>query len=176
MSQEDEKKFSELYQKYASYMYGVCLRYTGNKEDAEDMMQDGFVKVYNNIDKLKDIINVKAWIKRIMINTALNLYRHNKIIDFKSIDEGTYDIYKSYEQDAIQKLTTNELLNVIQELPEGYRLVFNLYAIEGYKHREIAELLNINEGTSKSQFSKARSNLKKLIDKKLNISDVNNEK
>ena len=157
-------------------MYGVCLRYTGNKEDAEDIMQDGFVKVYNNIEKLKEIKNVKAWIKRIMINTALNLYRHNKIIDFKSIDKDTYDIYKSDEINAIQKLTTNELLDVIQELPEGYRLIFNLYAIEGYKHREIAEMLNINEGTSKSQFSKARNNLKKLIDKKLNITDVHNEK
>ena len=176
MSQDADKKFSELYKQYAAYMFGVCLRYTGNREDAEDMMQDGFVKVYNNLDKLKDIVNIKAWIKRIMINTALNLYRHNKIIDFKSIDEGAYDIYKSKENDAIQQLTTKELLNVIQDLPDGYRLIFNLYAIEGYKHREIAEILNINEGTSKSQFSKARSSLKKLIDKKLNISDVNNEK
>ncbi|MBN2669279.1 MAG: RNA polymerase sigma factor [Bacteroidales bacterium] len=173
MNQKQKDIFSDLYRKYASYLYGVCLRYTKDKEDAEDVMQEGFIKIYNALEAFRGDANIKTWMQKIMVNTAINFYRHKKVIDFQSIEKSDVYWLKSDNEDVFSTLTAEELLNLMHDLPDGYRLVFNLYAIEGYKHREIAEMLNINEGTSKSQYSKARKMLQELAEVKLGIKEIN---
>ncbi len=169
MKQKQQDIFTDLYRKHSSYLYAVCLRYAKNKEDAEDVLQEGFLKIYHSLDHFKGNSNIKTWMQSIMINTAINHYRKKKRIDFNTINIDDVEIFKQDNNDAINKLSTDELLQVINKLPDGYRLIFNLYSIEGYKHKEIAELLNIHEGTSKSQLAKARITIQKLIDKELGI-------
>jgi len=169
MKRSREDIFSELYEKHSSYMYGVCLRYTKNTEDAEDVMQDAFLKVYHALDKFKGESNIKTWMQSIMVNTAINHYRKKKRTNFKDISDADFETIKIFDDNIIEQLSTDELLEVINELPDGYRMVFNLHSIEGYKHKEIAEMLEINEGTSKSQLAKARVAIQSLISKKLGI-------
>jgi len=161
--------FSELYKKHSSYMYGVCLRYTKNTEDAEDVMQEGFLKIYRALDKFKGESNIKTWMQSIMVNTAINHYRQKKRTSFKDISDADFETIKVFDDNIIEQLSTDELLEVINKLPDGYRMVFNLHSIEGYKHKEIAEMLGINEGTSKSQLAKARVAIQSLISEKLGI-------
>ncbi len=173
MKQNQQDIFTNLYQEHSSYLYAVCLRYTRNKEDAEDIMQEGFLKIYHALDNFKRESNIKTWMQRIMINTAINHYRKKKKTDFYNINIDDAEIFKLENNDAINQLSTDELLNVINKLPDGYRMVFNLYSIEGYKHKEIAEILDIKEGTSKSQLAKARITIQKLIEKELGIKQQN---
>lgn len=175
MSKRPKDIFTELYQKHSSYMYGICLRYTKNTDDAADVMQDGFLKIYNALDTFKGESNIKTWMSRIMVNTAINHYRHKKVLDFSSIEKVDYEVLKMDNNNVLSQMSTDELLEVINELPDGYRLVFNLYAIEGYKHREIAEMFNITEGTSKSQLAKARAKLQAAIAEKLGVTNLNEE-
>ncbi len=153
----------ELYEKYSRLLLGICIRYAGSFEEAEDILQEGFVKIFLNISKFKGEGSLIAWMRRIMINTAITAYHkalkhkyHDDIGEIRETDmeEVTFD-----EAD----FTVEELKQVIQRMPEGYRLVFNLYAIEGYKHREIAEILEIDENTSKSQYSRARKWLQEKL-------------
>lgn len=153
----------ELYEKYSRLLLGICTRYAGSLEEAEDILQEGFVKIFLNISKFKGEGSLIAWMRRIMINTAITAYHkalkhryHDDIGEIREteMEEKTFD-----EAD----FTSEELKNVIQRMPEGYRLVFNLYAIEGYKHREIADLLEIDENTSKSQYSRARKWLQERL-------------
>lgn len=146
----------ELYEKYSRLLLGICIRYAGSVEEAEDILQEGYVKIFLNISHFKGEGSLLAWMRRIMINTAITAYHkslkhryHDDIGEIKETDmeEMTFD-----EAD----FTAEELKNVIARMPEGYRMVFNLYAIEGYKHREIADLLEIDENTSKSQYSRSR--------------------
>lgn len=169
MKPNKENIFTKLYQEHSSYMYAICLRYTKNADDAEDVMQDGFIKIYHALDTFKGDSNIKTWMRKIMVNTAINLYRIKQKIDFKTIDNDVSEVQNFNDNNAISKMSTDELLEVIQELPDGYRVVFNLYSIEGYKHREIAEMLDITEGTSKSQYAKARHFIQKQISEKLGI-------
>ena len=151
----------ELYQKYASRMMVVCLRYCRCREDAEDVLQEAFVKVFNHINTYRRESSLAYWIKRIVINTALNLHRKSVYLyPHLDIDE-THDVG---EEDSISTdYHFKDLLNILQTLPQGCQVVFNLYAIEGYKHREIAEMLQITEGTSKSQYARAKMLLKEMI-------------
>lgn len=169
MKPSKENIFTKLYQEHSSYMYAICLRYTKNSDDAEDVMQDGFIKIYHALESFKGDSNIKTWMRRIMVNTAINHYRLKQKLDVKPIDNEVSEVQNFNDNNAISKMSTNELLDVIQELPDGYRMVFNLYSIEGYKHKEIAEMLDITEGTSKSQFAKARHFIQKLISEKLDI-------
>lgn len=169
MKPSKENIFTKLYQEHSSYMYAICLRYTKNSDDAEDVMQDGFIKIYHALESFKGDSNIKTWMRRIMVNTAINHYRLKQKLDVKPIDNEVSEVQNFNDNNAISKMSTNELLDVIQELPDGYRMVFNLYSIEGYKHKEIAEMLDITEGTSKSQFAKARYFIQKLISEKLDI-------
>ena len=169
MKQDQTKIFTKLYEEYSSYMYGICLRYTKNTEEAQDVLQDGFIKVYNALDSFKGDSNIKTWISRIMINTAINHYRKKKVLNTFSTEETEVEVLRFDKIDVINKMSADELLDLMHFLPEGYKLVFNLYAIEGYKHREIAEMLDITEGTSKSQLSKARNKLQELLKEKLGI-------
>ena len=169
MKQSHQDKFSELYKQHSSYLYAVCLRYTKNKEDAEDVLQEGFIKIYHALDRFKGDSNIKTWMQSIMVNTAISHYRQKRRLIFQNIEEGNSEVLKIVDDKIINQLSTDELLEVINDLPEGYKMVFNLYSIEGYKHKEIAEMLEITEGTSKSQLAKARIKIQRLVKERLGI-------
>ena len=155
-----------LYGKYSKQMYLVCLRYVKEEQEAEDVLQEAFIKVFNNIKNFRGESKLPYWIKRIVINTALNAQR-SKLYLYPMVDVET--MQESADQIPISDFTMDELLNMIQELPSGCQVIFNLYAIEGYKHHEIAKMLEIREGTSKSQYARAKHLLQeKVIKTKLN--------
>ena len=145
----------ELYECFASKMLGVCLRYSANREDAKDIMHDGFIKVFTKLDTFSGSGPLEAWMRRIFVNTALEQLRKNDVlrdtVDYEGITENI-DASVDIESD----LNRDELMQIINSMPTGYRTVFNLFAIEGYAHQEIAALLHISEGTSKSQYARAK--------------------
>lgn len=153
----------ELFNRYASRMLGVCHRYARNSADAEDILQDAFIKVFDKIRQFKFEGSFEGWIRRIMVNTALKKYslrRYEKEMsgyEIKDRDES------GLEPSAYSHLTQKELLEMINQLPDGYRIIFNLYVIEGYQHEEIAAMLGIQAGTSRSQLVKARNLLQKQL-------------
>ena len=158
----------ELYDRFSAAMLATCMRYTGNREEAEDLLQEGFIKIFKNIYEFKarNEGSLAAWIKRIMVNTSISYLRKKKQQLFiENID--SYQIYEN-EEDPIEENENSQpdseqLMKLISELPDGYRLVFNLYVLENYGHKEIAQILGITEGTSKSQLSKARIYLQKKL-------------
>ncbi len=152
----------KLYERFSKKMMGVCLRYADNYEDAQDILQEGLIKVFKNIDSFKGSGSLEGWIRRIVVNTALATYRtSNPLRLSKGSEELEY--IPAADDDILGSISVKDLLNIIRKLPSGYRVVFNLYAIEGYSHKEIAEQLDITESTSKSQYSRARSLLQKII-------------
>ena len=153
-----------MYNQYAGLLYGIAIRYASNNKEAEDVLQDTFIKVFQNIDSYTNSGSFIGWIKRILVNTAINSYRnaYNRNIETK---EEIYSFPLYDENDVFDNLAEEDLLKILDRLPDGYKMVFNLYVIEGYKHHEIAEILNITEGTSKSQLSKARKLLQSMIKK-----------
>ncbi len=146
----------ELFEKNSRLLLGVCNRYAQSIEEAEDILQEGFVKIFLNIKEFKGEGSLVAWMRRIMINTAITHYhkmlKHRYQDDLDEVNETRFEEHTWSEAE----FTREELFNVIHQMPNGYRVVFNLYAVEGYKHREIAEILKIDENTSKSQYSRAR--------------------
>jgi RNA polymerase sigma-70 factor (ECF subfamily) len=153
----------QLYEQHYGKMMGICLRYSTNSEDAKDILNEGYIKVFRYLQRYKVGTSLEGWIRRIMINTSIDFYR-------KAIRHRTEDIeYASNTaatgEDAISKYSAKEILSVIQTLPPSYRAVFNLYAIEGYSHREVANQLGISESTSRSNLVKARAKLKVLLTK-----------
>ncbi|CAN5403224.1 sigma-70 family RNA polymerase sigma factor [soil metagenome] len=153
----------ELYNQFAAQMLGVCYRYTKNLDDAEDVLQDGFMKVYNNLQQFKGEGDLGGWIRRIMVNTALTYLRihtrYRNQMDFEHMP-----LHPVVEEQATMNLQTAALIEIIRKLPSGYQTIFNLVAIEGYNHIEVAALLNINENTSRSQYSRARAMLIREIE------------
>lgn len=150
-----------LYEEFYSKMMGVCLRYANNEDEALDILHEGFIKVFKNISKYQAGTSLGAWIRRIMVNTAIDYYR-------KTIRRRTEDITQAYDissndADAVSQCTEQEILDAIQQLSPAYRAVFNLYVIEGYSHKEIAEMLDITESTSRSNLVKARMKLKEIL-------------
>lgn len=154
-----------LYQYFAPRMFGICLRYASDYHQAEDLLQEGFVKVFNKLDRFRGDGSFEGWMKRIFINTAVEHYR--KTTRQIALDPLETAPHPHFDCQALQNLAIQDLLRIIHQLPTGYRTIFNLYAIEGYTHKEIANMLNISEGTSKSQHARARSLLQKLIRKSL---------
>ncbi len=160
---EDAASQKEVFDRYSGRMLGVCHRYARNPADAEDILQDAFIKVFDKIHQFKFEGSFEGWIRRIVVNTALKKYslrRYEKEIsgyEVKDKDE-TF-----LEPSAYAHLTQKDLMVLINNLPDGYRIVFNLYVIEGYQHDEIAEILGIQPGTSRSQLVKARIMLQKQI-------------
>lgn len=160
-----------LFEKYAPKLLGVCARYCRNVDDARDAMQEGFIKIFRILNQFNFKSKLETWMTRIMINTAIDQYRKSsKFMLYESADEvhryHTDDVQEEsmLDADSFGDSKTQDILRIIQELPVGYRLVFNMYAIEGYTHQEIAEELNISVGTSKSQLARARQALRtKLI-------------
>lgn len=153
---------TKLYDLYAPKMMGVCLRYARNREEAEEILQEGFLRVFTYIHGFKGNGSFEGWIRKIMVNAALFRYRTKSTLQpVIRLDASGYDA--ADEINIASNLDAKELLSLVQTLPAGYRIVFNLYVFEGYKHREIAEALDISEGTSKSNLSDARVFLQKAL-------------
>ena len=152
-----------LYNKYSRKMFGLCLRYTKDYSAAEDVLQDGFIKVLTNISSFKGKGSFEGWIRRIMINTALERYR--KQFQMYSISDNEEIIEKIAYNDVVDEISAKDLLKLVQELPPAYKMAFNLYAIDGYSHKEISEKLDISVGTSKSNLSRARKILQTKVEK-----------
>lgn len=151
----------ELYHRFAPAMLAVCFRYARNREEAEDVLQDGFVKVFQKIHKFDDKGSLEGWIRRIMVNTAIDHLRKEKHYQHQlEINEA---ITEEVTENALDHLEAEALLGLIQSLPTGYRVIFNLYGIEGYSHAEVAEQLGISESTSRSQYTRARALLKQKV-------------
>ena len=161
----NEEKYAQkyLYDLYSPKMYYVCLRYARHASEAQDMLQDGFIKVFDNISSFKSNGSFEGWIRRIMVNTSLNYCRKSS---FKNEQIGLEDYQdRVVNSKAVSNLGEKELLALIQKLPDGYRMVFNLYVIEGYSHKEIGELLDITESTSRSQLAKSRKWMQNELEK-----------
>jgi len=157
----DRKMQGLLYKQTASKMLAVCMRYAKDRMEAEDVLQMGYIKVFQKIKEYRGDGSFEGWIRRVMVNTAIESYRKNlRSLNVEEIDE-------AYEQPStgfdFGTLGMQDLMNVIQKLADGYRMVFNMYVIEGYSHKEIGETLGISEGASKSQLSRARAILKEEI-------------
>ena len=145
----------QLYETFAETMLGVCYRYTKSMMDAEDVLQEGFIKVFRNIQQFKFEGELGGWIRRIMVNTALNYLKQNKHYqsDLSFLDTGLHPIS---DDNPEVNLIAKDLADLIRQLPTGYQTIFNLYAVEGFTHVEIGKMLGINEGTSRSQYARAR--------------------
>lgn len=162
---EDRKAQQHIYERHARTMYGICLRYTSDSNAAQDLLHDGFIKVFSNISSYEGKGSFEGWLKRIFINLALENLRKDKfkkqfVDDIDQIsDADTVD----NDDDNSEKISEDALLDIIQQLPHGYRTVFNLYAIEDYSHKEISNMLGIAEGTSRSQYIRARQMLQEKI-------------
>ena len=151
-----------LYQSYARKMMSSCMRYASDREQAQDILQDGFVKVFQKMDHFRGDGPLGGWIARTMVNTALDHLRRNKPYDH-SLDLTEAEHLHAEDEHVLSAMTTDEIMDLIQALPAGYRTVFNLFAIEGYDHAEIADLLGCGESTSRSQLAKARRMLQARI-------------
>lgn len=143
-------------------MMALCLRYCQNQEEAEDALMEAFVKIYDNLDKFRFQSSLETWMRRVCVNMSINKIRARKNI-WKEISESEYEI--GYNDDGLDQMNVNELMELVGKLPDGYRMVFNLYAVEGFSHKEISDSLNIDEGTSRSQLAKARKALQGMLNK-----------
>lgn len=158
---QDRQAQEELYKSYAGKFFTICLKYSNNYEQAKDNLQEGFIKIFENISQFRNKGTFEGWMTRIMINTCLKQYKKNASV-FLSIKDEIIDEPEVEIED--NELSVDVLIKIIQELPERYRLVFNLYVMEDYSHQEIAEMLSISVGTSKSNLARARMKLKEMIE------------
>jgi RNA polymerase sigma factor (sigma-70 family) len=157
----DRRMQELLYKTYSPKMYGVCLRYAGNPDDAQDILQEGFVKVFKNLTRFRGDGSFEGWIRRIFVNTAIEHYRRK--VNMYPVTENQENTIEDKDWTAFDRLALKDLLEIIQELSPGYRTVFNLYVVEGYTHKDIADILGISEGTSKSQLARAKAILQNVI-------------
>jgi RNA polymerase sigma-70 factor (ECF subfamily) len=151
----------KLYRMFAPKMFGVCLRYAKDRTEAEDNLQDGFVKVFSNIKKFRHEGSLEGWIRRIMVNVCLEKYRKQHLLHPVE-DVQVYDS-QQFSNDIVEKISAGELMELIQQLSPRYKMVFNLYVMEGMNHQEIAKEMNISVGTSKSNLARARDILKSKV-------------
>jgi RNA polymerase sigma factor (sigma-70 family) len=158
----DRRMQEELYRRFSPKMYAVCLRYAGNADDARDLLQEGFIKVYKNLHRFRAEGSFEGWIRRVFINTSIEQFR-KKSARLSTVTEKEENAIEDPDITALDSLAERDIINIIQELSPGYRTVFNLYVVEGYSHKEIGEMLGISEGTSKSQLARAKSVLQKKI-------------
>lgn len=158
-TKKKDQIFDDLYHKYSSSFRGVCFRYIKSSAEADDILQEAYIKIYNNLDQLKDIKAFEAWGKRIIVNTALKNIKENNKNTHVKIEVADYEVSEEEEQASLsvmESLDITQLINLMKNLPEGYRTIMNLYAVEGYSHKEIAEMLDIKEASSRSQYFKAK--------------------
>ena len=162
-----------LYRRNAGKMYALCLRYSNDREEASDVLQEGFVRIFNRLRDYKKEGSFEGWMRKIMVNTALEKYRENHFLyNVDSIDDIKETDLETAEVDADDELEANDLMGMIKSLPPQYKMVFNLYAIEGYSHKEIGQMLGITVGTSKSNLSRARAILQRMVRLSTNVSNV----
>lgn len=169
----DRYSQSRLYEQYAPKMFAVCMRYSKNREEAEDILQDGFVKVFRSLHRFKFAGSLEGWIRKIMVYTAVANYRAKSKMHAIINIEGMENIEMTNNEDIVALLGKKELLNMVQSLPPMYRMVFNLYVFEGLKHREIARELGVSEGTSKSNLFDAKMILQRSVGNSLKIANQN---
>lgn len=157
---QDRKAQEELYRIYSAKLFGLCLKYSESRPQAEDNLQDGFVCIFTKINQFRDEGSFEGWMKRVMVNTCLQKYRQQKVYSLSNeaqIEEETLEMED-------EEFEIDFLLQCVQELPVRYRQVFNLYVLDGYSHKEIAQMMNISEGTSKSNLARARMALKDKLE------------
>ena len=162
----DSGAFKKLYDEYGGLLYAICVRYAGDPTTAQDCLQDSFVKVFKSIKLFRFEGSFEGWIKRLTVNTCLDYLKKQKKIPFSENIETAYNL--GTKSDVLEALEAKSLLQLLEMLPTGYRTVFNMFAIEGYSHAEIAKELGITESTSKSQLFKARKSLQGLLEKREN--------
>jgi len=158
---KDKEASKNLYDKFSGKMFSVCLRYSSDYHSAEDILQEGFMKVFKNLSKFRFEGSFEGWLRRIIVNTAIEHYRKT-VHMYPIIDIGNTEKERVNEH-VLQHLQAKDILELIKNLSPGYQTVFNLYVIDGYPHKEISRMLNISEGTSKSQLARARYLLQKMI-------------
>ena len=154
----------ELYDRYVGFMMGICMRYAASESHAEDLLQEAFLRIFGKIETYSGKGELGAWIRKIVINVALMDFRKQKR-QLAIIDSTATNLASGVADDAFGHLSAKDLMLMVQKLPDGCRVVFNLYAVEGYNHREIAHRLSVSVGTSKSQYSRARMLLRAMIEK-----------
>jgi len=157
----------ELYRRFSPRMYAVCLRYAGNAEEAEDILQDGFIKVYNKLGSFRSEGSFEGWIRRIFVNTAIEHFRRKKYL--QPVTEKEENTMEGNYLSVLDELAERDILELVQQLSPGYRTVFNMYVVEGYTHKEIGDIMGISEGTSKSQLSRAKVILQELVKKFIDL-------
>ncbi|MFO7575728.1 MAG: RNA polymerase sigma factor [Bacteroidales bacterium] len=160
--ENDRRSQKQLYQTYFKTMFQICLSYSGDRDEAKDILQEAFIKVFTNLEDFNSKNSLEGWIRRIVTNTAIDYFRKRKRLIFQDElpDEPDEEERGSF---TLQDLTSDTILLYVKQLPDGARVVFNLFAVEGLPHKEIAEKLSITEGTSKSQYKRARNLLKKWL-------------
>ncbi len=161
--ENDRKAQKLLYDKFSSRMLGVCLRYSRNIQEAEDMMSEGFVNIFTKLSSFKADGPFEGWMRKIMVNTSISQYRinlkhqyHQDVTEVNEISDNS--------ENALEKIEARDLMKVIQQMPEGYKVIFNLCIVEGYTHKDVSEITGLSEGTSKSQLSKAKKWLKNKLE------------
>lgn len=152
----------ELYEMFSRKMMGVCLRYSNDRETARDLLQEGFVKIFMNIEAYSGIGSFEGWMRRIFVNCALEYLRKSDVLREASDLDNSAELAEP-DASVVEQLSAQDLMGLIQRLPAGFRAVFNLFAIEGYSHKEIGEMLHITESTSRSQYTRARQLLQRLV-------------
>lgn len=150
-----------LYSRFSAKMYGVCLRYASNAAEAEDILQEGFIKIFKKIDTFRSEGSFEGWVRRIFVNTAIEHFRRRKYLT--PVTEKEENTIEGKYISVLDELAEQDILNLVQELSPGYRTVFNMYVVEGYTHKEIGDILGISEGTSKSQLSRAKVILQDMV-------------
>ena len=151
----------ELYRRYSPKMYAVCLRYAGNAEEAEDILQEGFIKVFKKLNSFRSEGSFEGWIRRIFVNTAIEHFRRKRYL--MPVTEKEENTIEGKYLSVLDDLAARDIMALVQDLSPGYRTVFNLYVVEGYTHKEIADMMGISEGTSKSQLSRAKVILQDMV-------------
>lgn len=162
LKQKDVLACKQLYLQYADAMYNVCLRILQHQAEAEDALQEAFIKVFNNIQQYRNESSIGSWIKQIVTNTCLNVLKKRKIL-FNELDDNVELSETESENNNETDFSIDDIIKAIEELPQGYRVVFNLYMFEDYSHRQIADMLEISESTAKTQLFKAKRKLKELL-------------
>jgi RNA polymerase sigma factor (sigma-70 family) len=167
---KDSVALRTLYEHHYPIMLPLCRRYANNEEDALDILHDGFIKVFRNLNKYQIGTTLTAWIKRIMVNTAIDYYRRETKRRYTAIEDAVS--IPSDEPDILSNISAEEIIELLQHLSPAYRSVFNMYVIEGYSHRDLAEILQITESTSRSNLVKARAKLKELLSIKYRLGEL----
>ncbi len=163
--QNDRAAQQALYELYAPKMLGLCVRYVKDREVAQDLMHDGFITIFAKVGDFRQEGSFEGWMRRIFVNTVLGYLRRNRVLDFAvPVDENV--ALESGLPSALETIQARELMQCVDTLPDGYRLVLNLFAVEGYSHREVATMLGISEGTSRSQYARAKGYLQKQMKKR----------